>query len=324
MESEFLAQGVIQARHGNYEAAIVLFNQAIAFNDSVSQAYYHRGLAYYNSGNSEQAIADYNQSLNLNSQQVDVYLSRATAFLAVDQIQSSIIDLQIIFSLDPNCPQAYKLRADICIRFREYNQAINYLKQAGKIYLALQDKESCRFCIARIRQVEQQKIAEQGGITNQAFLQQIQQKINQGNLGEAFRDCNWLIQLDPYDAQAYQYRGKISLELGEYHQAQQDLRQSAQCFRSQGNIAESERLEKRCIQLQLDQTYAQTATQPSNIPQLVRTSYPQNSLQNRLYVLVGNWNIAQSLVERLMQCYPGKAETWYWSKAIDDVERDRL
>jgi tetratricopeptide (TPR) repeat protein len=326
MESEFLAQGMIQARHGNYEAAIALFDQAIALDEGVAQAYYHRGLAYNNLGNIEQAIADYNQSLNFDAQQVDVYLSRATAFLAAEQIQSSIIDLQIIFSLDPNCAQAYKLRADICIRLQEYSQAIDYLKQAGKIYLAREDKESCRFCIARIRQIEQQKIAAQGGVTNQAFLQQIQQKIAQGNLGEAFRDCNWLIKLDPYNAQAYQYRGNISLELGEYHQGQQDLRQSAQCFRSQGNIAESEKLERHCIQLQLDRAYIETSPQQSNLPQLklIRTSHPQNSLQNRLYVLVGDWNMAQSLVERLMQRYPGKADTWYWSKAIDDIESDRL
>ena len=324
MKQEFLKQGINQARSGNYEAAIALFDRAIASNSNISQAYYHRGLAYYDLGNIQQAIADYNQSLDCNSQQVEVYFSRATAFLALDNIQNSIIDLQVIFSLDSDYDKAYKLRANICIRLKEYDQAINYLKQAGKIYLARQDKESCRFCIARIRQIEEQKIAAQGGITNQAFIQQIQQKISQGNLGEAFRDCNWLIKLDNYNAEAYQYRGNISVELREYDQAQQDLRKSAKCFRSQGNTAESERLERRCLELQLDKVYQKTTAKKTNIPQLIRTSYPQNSLQNQLYILVGNWNIAQSLVERLMQRYPGKADSWYWEKAIYDIKRDRL
>lgn len=255
MEQDFLQQGIAQAKQGEYQKAIELFNQAIADNLEFTAAYYHRGLAYYNSGEIERAIADYNQSLKLDSQQIKVYLSRAQAFLALDNIQSSIIDLQIIFSLEDNCDKAYKLRANICLRLQEYDQAIDYLKQAGKIYLERQDKENCRFCIARIRQIEQQKIAAQGGMTNQAFLQQIQRKIAQGNFGEAFRDCNWLLQLDPYDAEVYKCRGNIGIELGEYKQARQDLRQAAKCFRTQGNITESERLERRCLELQLDNIY---------------------------------------------------------------------
>jgi tetratricopeptide (TPR) repeat protein len=320
MEQDFVQQGIAQAKQGKYAAAIMAFNQAIALEPQAAETYYHRGLAYYDSGEIDQAIADYNQSLNLNSQQVKVYLARAMAFLAVDNIQSSIIDLQIIFNLDPNYDQAYKLRANICLRLKEYNQAIDYLKQAGKIYLERQDKESCRYCLARIRQIEQQKIESQGGVTNQAFLKKIQQKISQGKLAEAVRDCNWLLKLDPYDAQAYQYRGNISVELGEYKQARQDLRKAAQYFRTQGNLGESEKLERCCLELQLNHVYEQT-NKRQLLPQLIRTSQPQNALQNRLYILVGNWNIAQSLVERLMQRYPDQPDIWYWEKAIYDIER---
>ena len=329
MEQQLLEQGISLARSGNYQEAIALFNRAIASNVCVQEAYYHRGLAYFETGNPEQAIVDYDFSLNCNSQQIDVYFSRAIAFLALNNIQSSIIDLQVVFYLAPDYDKAYKLRANICLRLQEYAQAIDYLKQAGKIYLARQDKESCRFCIARIRQIEEQKIQAQGGITNQVFLQQIQQKIAQGNLEEAFLDCNWLIKLDAYNAQAYEYRGMISIELGEYEQAQQDLNQSAQYFHSQGNIAASEKLTRRSVELKLNQAYKETiskttAKAPNNSSLLARSDYPQNALQNQLYVLVGNWNIAQSLVERLMQRYPGKADTWYWEKAIYDIKRDRL
>lgn len=257
MEKQLIQQGMAKVNNGDYAAAIADFTQAIATSPQSTEAYYRRGLAYFESGLIEQAIADYNQSLNLDAQRVEVYLSRAMAFLAIDNIQSSIIDLQIVFNLAPNCDRAYKLRAIICIRLQEYDQAIKYLKQAGRIYLERQDKESCRFCIARIRQVEQQKIAASGGVTNQVFLQEVQQKISQGKLREAFRDCNWLLQLDPYDAQAYEYRGNISLELAKYKQAKQDLHRAAQCYRTQGNIAASEKLERRCLELQLNSVYSQ-------------------------------------------------------------------
>ena len=319
---DWLQQGITQAKQGEYELAIATFDRAISANLEFTEAYYQRGLAYDQLGKADRAIADYNRSLSLDSQQVNVYLSRATAFLAQDNIQSCIIDLQIIFSLDPNCDKAYKLRANVCIRLKEYNQAIDYLKQVGKIYLNRQDKESCRFCIARIRQIEQQKIAEQGGVTNQVFLQQIEQKISQGNLGEAYRDCNWLIQLDPYDGSAYQCRGNISIKLGEQEQAKKDLLEAAKCFRTQGNVAASERLERQNLELQLEDVYQQLPH--TSVPRLKRTPYPQNAIQNRLYVLVGNWKIAQSIVEQLMLRHPGEPEIWYWEKAIRDIERDRL
>ena len=269
---DLLKEGIAQAKQGDYETAIASYERAISSNLELSEAYYRRGLAYFELNKLERAIADYDRSLNLDGKQVNVYFSRATAFLAGDKIQSCIIDLQIIFSLDANYDKAYKLRANVCIRLKEYDEAIDYLKQAGKIYLARQDKESCRFCIARIRQIEQQKIAERGGVTNQMFWRQIQQKIGLGNLGEAFRDCNWLLQLDPYDAQAYQCRGNISIELGEHQQAKQDFHQAAKCFRTQGDLASAERLERRCLELQLKSVYRQP--QPE-LPRLVRTPNPQ-------------------------------------------------
>ena len=316
---EFLQQGIDRFRQKDYLTAIDLFTKASANSSQATEAYYRRGLAYYHLDRIQEAIADYDKSLDLNAKQVDVYLSRAIAFLDLNQIQSSIIDLQVVFSLDPNCDKAYKLRANICIRLKEYRAAIDYLKQAGTIYLQRHDKESCRFCIARIRQIEQQTIAARGGVTNQAFLQQIQQKFDRDELDEAFSDCNWLLQLDPHNAEAYQYRGEINVKLGKYDRAKQDLRSAAKYLRTQGNTAEAERLERRCLELQLEDIY-----HSSKNTRLVRTSYPQNAMQHRLYVLVGNWNIAQSLVERLMQLHPDKPENWYWSKAIDDLERDRL
>lgn len=312
---EFLQQGISQARKGDYETAIDSFDKAIASNPQSAEAYYHRGLAYYNSGNREQAIADYDSSLNLDPQ-VNVYLSRAKAFLDLNEIQSSIIDLQVVFSLDPSCDKAYKLRANVCLKLKEYDRAIDYLKQAGKIYLDRQDKESCRLCIARIRQIEQQQIAEQGGVTNQVFLQQIQQQIARGNLKQALHDCNWLLQLDTHNAEAYQCRGNIHLKLEEGDRARRDLLQAAKYFRTQGNVAEAARLEKRCCELRLNNIERRST------PRLIRTSHPQNALENQLYHLVGDWNIAQDLVERLMQLYPGKSETWYWERAIDDTESD--
>ena len=324
MEQEYYQRGIKQARICNYTQAIQEFTKAIEIKPEFVDAYYRRGLAYFKIEQFDKAIADYNSSLNLNSQQIEVYFSRATALLTTDNIQGSLIDIQVILTLNSNYVSAYKLWAKICIRLREFDRAIEYYKTAGKIYLDRKDKEGCRFCIAKIRQIEQQKIAAQGGVTNDAFLEQVKQKIQQGKLGEAFVDCNWLLQLDIYDPQAYYYRGNIGIQLGEYEQAKTDLHKASKYFLSQGNITESEKMDRLCLELRLKHTYSQTTTKKSTSPQFIRTPYPQNALQHRLYSLVGNWNIAQGLVERLQLSNPGMPETWYWEKAIYDIERDRL
>ncbi len=323
MEKEYYQRGINKAKIGNYTQAIKEFTKAIEIDPKLADAYYRRGLAYYEVEEFDKAIADYNFSLNLNSRQIEVYFSRASALLAADNIQGSLIDIHAILTLDSNYVQAYKLWAKICIRLREFERAIEYYKIAGKIYLDRKDQESCRLCIAKIRQIEQQKIAAQGGVTNDAFLEQVKQKIQQGRFGEAFADCNWLLQLDRYDPQAYYYRGNIGIQLGEYEQAKTDLRKASQYFRSQGKITESEKMDKLCLELQLQNTYSQTTPKKSTRPQFTRTPYPQNALQQRLYSLVGNWNIAQGLVERLKLSNPGMPETWYWEKAIYDIKRDR-
>jgi tetratricopeptide (TPR) repeat protein len=320
MTGEYYQQGLELAEIGNYPEAITKFTQAIAIDPQLADAYYHRGLAHFATERFDMAIADYNSSLNLDSRQIEVYFNRAAALLATNDIQGSSIDLQAILTLDPHYVRAYKLWGKIYLRLGEFDRAIKYYKTAGKIYLDRQDKENCRLCIARIRQIEQQKIAARGGITNDVFLQQVRQKIQQGKFGEALADCNWLLHLDAYDPQAYYYRGNIGIQLGEYAQAKIDLRKASQYFRSQGKISESEKMERLCWELQLQHTPTPTTT---TIKSSTRTPYPENAVQQRLYSLVGNWNIAQGLVERLKLTHPGMSETWYWEKAIYDLERDR-
>ena len=54
--------------------------------------------------------------------------------------------------------------------------------------------------------------------------------------------------------------------------------QAAKCFRTQGDVTASERLEKRSLELQLENVYQQLPQK--NIPSLKRTLYPQNAIQN--------------------------------------------
>lgn len=329
MESEFYQRGIENIKSGCYIEAIEAFTAAIEINPQFAPAYYRRGLAYYDLGNLKKAIADYNQSLNIDSQQVEVYFGRALAFLSDNNLQASEIDLQVILNLDPNYGKAYELYAHICQRQQESGRAIEYLKTAGKIYLNRQDKENCRRCLAKIRTLEQRQIKAQGGITNEAFLLKIQQQVRVGEFSAALADCNWLLKIDPHNPEAHHCRGNINIQLGQHRQAKSDLGQAAHYFRSQGNISEAEKMERLCLHLQLAEAIPPSSVPPASIsppvnhapyPQFNRTPQPENAIQNRLYLLVGDWNIAQELVEQAKRMYPGMSDTWYWEKVIKDIQ----
>ncbi len=333
MERQLYQQGLAAAKNGNLSQAIQEFTAAIEINPQFAAAYYRRGLASYDLGNLEKAIADYNQSLNLDSQQVEVYFARALAFLATNNLQASKIDLQVILKLDPNYAQAYELYANLSLRQQEIEQAIAYLKTAGKIYLNRQDKVNCRRCIAKIRTLEQQQIKAKGGITNEAFLAKIRQQMRLGEFTAALNDCNWLLKTDPYNPEAYHCRGNINMQLGNNQQAKTDFTRAAQYFRSQGKSDEAEKMERLCLQLRLADTISPASISPHislppvanhpPSPQFPRTPHPENAIQTRLYMLVGDWNVAQNLVEQVKRIYPGMPETWYWEKVINDLEGDR-
>ena len=50
-----------------------------------------------------------------------------------------------------------------------------------------------------------------------------------------------------------------------------------------------------------------------------------SELQQRLIsMLAGDRAAAERLVDRIRQNHPGMLENWYWHRAINDVQRDRL
>ncbi|BAZ70444.1 MAG: ABC transporter permease [Pelatocladus maniniholoensis HA4357-MV3] len=59
----------------------------------------------------------------------------------------------------------------------------------------------------------------------------------------------------------------------------------------------------------------------------LRPSSPRgadNRLKNKLIAMVaGDTAAAERLVEQARQDYPGMPESWYWERAIADLERDR-
>ncbi|KOP27927.1 hypothetical protein AMR41_02260 [Hapalosiphon sp. MRB220] len=63
-------------------------------------------------------------------------------------------------------------------------------------------------------------------------------------------------------------------------------------------------------------------TEPTLRPSTPREA--ENRLKNKLISMVaGDTAAAERLVEQARQEYPGMPESWYWERAIADLERDR-
>jgi tetratricopeptide (TPR) repeat protein len=63
-----------------YDRAIADFNQALLLNPKYAEAFYNRGIAYYDKKEYDRAIADYNQALLLNPKDAEAFNNRGIAY----------------------------------------------------------------------------------------------------------------------------------------------------------------------------------------------------------------------------------------------------
>ncbi len=62
------------------DEAITELNKAIEMNPKHAEAYYNRGIAYYNKGQHDKAIADYNKAIEINPKHIGAYNNRAVVY----------------------------------------------------------------------------------------------------------------------------------------------------------------------------------------------------------------------------------------------------
>lgn len=193
-ELEYNSKGIEFAKNGKYEEAINYFNKAINENPKFSKPYTNKGNIYRIQKNYEKAITFYSKSIEIDSLNLFVIESRAFVLMKNDQFEDAIKDYNYIISINPNFENIFSNRAYAYIRIKEYSKA--------KIDLTrhLKDHEN-----------------DIGSLINLINVNK-----NLELYDEALNKYEFLFDNFPSYTQlhkAYNNRGSLYLEIGEYHKA---------------------------------------------------------------------------------------------------------
>ena len=128
-EQKYIDLGKDEYNKGNYDAALYLFNKAIALNPDNEYLYNDRGLCYVVLGDIDNAISDFSKAIELKSDFVEAYYNRGLAYFgggkwkrALDNEEGNkaIADFTKVIELDPEYVEAYNNRGLV------YSEYIHY------------------------------------------------------------------------------------------------------------------------------------------------------------------------------------------------------
>ncbi|PMB43549.1 hypothetical protein CEN40_15570 [Fischerella thermalis CCMEE 5205] len=237
MNDDFYNRGLARAKQKDYAGAIAEFTRAIETNPHFADAFYQRGLAYYDSGEILLAVSDYTEALQLNPESVEAYYCRALARVALKNFPGALADADQVIRLNRNHAAAYNLRGIIYRKMGRVHDAIANFKLAADLYLQQNDKDNCRLCLEKIKQlqpkqnltvVQQRPTPTKPIMSPQEYFTQLLEKAEKGDTRQALEDLNWVLQVDPQDAQAYCCRGVVRYKQGNYREAIADFNQALQ------------------------------------------------------------------------------------------------
>lgn len=96
-----------------YDQAIVDLNKAIEINPKFVDAYYNRGIIYYDQHKYDFAIADYTKAIEIDSNFAKGYCNRGAAYYDKGLYNLAIADGKKFLELAPHTPEAESVKAII-------------------------------------------------------------------------------------------------------------------------------------------------------------------------------------------------------------------
>jgi tetratricopeptide (TPR) repeat protein len=179
-----------------YPKAIEAFTRAIELKPDFYDAYVCRGIAYIESGDATRALADLTTAVQGMPKNFQIYYNRSIAYMELNDSDSALADMDQAIRLAPKDSNNFNYRCFIHSSRKEYDAAIQDATEA----IALG--------------------AGKSGYNNRAIALE-----KKGDYPAALEDWNKVLELQPGNAAALCFRGRVYGEIGEKGKAISDLRQ---------------------------------------------------------------------------------------------------
>jgi lipoprotein NlpI len=127
------ARGTAHYSLGDYDRAIVDYNEALRRDPKLSFAYNNLGNALRAKGDDEAAITDYSRAIELDPKFIVAYLNRGNAAYAGGHKDRAFADYNSAIRLDPKSGYAYRERAIANLYAGRVDKASADIVQAGKL-----------------------------------------------------------------------------------------------------------------------------------------------------------------------------------------------
>jgi tetratricopeptide (TPR) repeat protein len=124
------SRGDAARNNGDYDQAIIDYNEAARLEPNNAATYNSRGDAYYKKGDYDRAIADYTEAIKLDPNYAAAYGGRAAAYLAKGDLNRAIADCDQALKLDPELAPAYSTRGSAYLATGDINKALSDFNQA--------------------------------------------------------------------------------------------------------------------------------------------------------------------------------------------------
>ena len=103
---EFLKRGIECLMTGDYNNAIVNFNEVLRRNTNSALTYVMRGRAYYELNDFERAIADCTQAIRFDRNNTTAFILRGNAHRKIGDLTKAIDDWEAALKINPNIEEA--------------------------------------------------------------------------------------------------------------------------------------------------------------------------------------------------------------------------
>jgi tetratricopeptide (TPR) repeat protein len=340
----YYARALVRLILKNFNGALEDINKSIGFGRDYAPAYQLKGTICQKLAQRQDAIQAYKLAASLYLKQQDVANSKVCLAKAEELAPRNAIALPVSYG----AAIAKAETGDLWGAAQAADNAVRDNPQDAQAYC-------CRGVIHLMRSQAQQAIADFNRAiqldpkTHTAYRHRGKMRQEMGDLQGAIGDFGLALEINPQDWQVHCFRAKAYSAMGSYVQALEDLNRSI-AINAQDPVVY---LERAALQAKLEELAAAQADyqlaanlyleqqdlenyrstleklnglqklQPSPVQaQVTPPSGGHRDLRQYLLRLVGGqWPMAERLIERFKEEYPGYDEDWYLEQTIAYIER---